>query len=791
MIKIANRALAALCLLCSFFLYAQDNKETASKAVAEYFFLDRENIHVQCNKSIYVTNEQIWFKGYVFHRKKNMPFFTTINVFATLTDETGQIYESKLLYANIGSFSGSFKLNSKIKSGRYYLQFYTSWMNNFTEDESAVTEVTIINEKFGPGNALSPADTSTVNIGINPEGGTFLSGVSNNIGITVSNCNKEPMDVSVIDIVDSKGQLIKKVQINKLGYGRFDLFPKAGETYKAILTVEDKKHEQALPQVQNTGLALEINNYTTADKTIITVRTNADGAKNYTDPFTLLIHKDDVNSVYEIDFKGKTEVKFAISKNDLSDGLNTTRLLDKDLNEVAQRLIYKYPTSTEDATFTRNGSNVASQTTDFNTRLTYPNMEVSISVLPENTISIDEANDIYSSLWLLPYIDTVRKANGKYYFTTLSKAKAYELDIYLLNQKSKYTWQNITQNPPKSTNLFDMGLILKGTVPAKLINKYAKVRLYSLAPRIDEVTEMDEKGDFYFNNFIIADSTHINFTLLTKGAQPKELNIKPILQNGNKKFNKTFKPLPRCVIQAETQTEIPAPEFPNFTPNTITLEETVIEKTRLKYEKSFGNSNLNGRKISVQDANLYHTALQYITARGSFKIDTDGSIGGNVHLYSRSGRTSLNGAQQEPIIYIDNIQQLDHNQLNVITMNEVDEIYMNPTAIVPSLRNYSGIIKLYLKHDYSAPRKNGTPDIMVKGGYARIEAFENARYNSTTSKGFENFGVISWEPSLMADENGVFTLKIPTTGQKTVKVLIEGFSADGKLISEIKTLNLQ
>jgi len=41
----------------------------------------------------------------------------------------------------------------------------------------------------------------------------------------------------------------------------------------------------------------------------------------------------------------------------------------------------------------------------------------------------------------------------------------------------------------------------------------------------------------------------------------------------------------------------------------------------------------------------------------------------------------------------------------------------------------------------------------------------------------------------MTDENGEFNLALPKMSSKPLKVLIEGFSADGKLISEIKTIN--
>ncbi|RZK84296.1 MAG: hypothetical protein EOO98_16850, partial [Pedobacter sp.] len=165
-----------LLFLCASSFAQEDKKEKIAKAVTDYFALERENIHVHLDKNVFTIDEAIWFKGYVFHRKKNIPFFSTINVFAALLDEEGKVVDSHLAYSNIGSFTGSFKLSKKLKSGRYYVRFYTNWMNNFTEDESFMYPVTIINGSDSKGLAGSKPNYSKVNIEFRAEGGTLLQG---------------------------------------------------------------------------------------------------------------------------------------------------------------------------------------------------------------------------------------------------------------------------------------------------------------------------------------------------------------------------------------------------------------------------------------------------------------------------------------------------------------------------------------------------------------------------------------------------------------------------------------
>lgn len=764
-------------------IFAQeDKKDLIAKAVTDYFFLERENIHVHFDKNVFMTDESIWFKGYVFHRKKNIPFFNTVNIYATLIDDEGKTISTQLIYGNIGSFSGSFKLGNQLKSGKYYLQFYTNWMNNFTEDESAVYEVSVINQSKGAGNVLAKADPSKINIEFRPEGGTLLFDAPNSIGIHISDCNHNPLPVTVVDIVDNTGKNIKKVQINKLGYGKFDLPAISTMGYKAVVIIDDIKHEQALPLAKPNGVSLEVNNFTTTDKTIVKIRTNKATLSSFLGkPLYILAHQDDKGAVFKINFNDKLEQTLVIPNTEIFTGINSIRLIDSDMNELAERIIYNYPQASLNAEITK--TEQKAENIEYTGKVNYPNMNLSISVLPENTISFDDSNDIFGSLLIQPCLDTTSKVAGKYYFSSLSKGKLYELDLYLINQKSKYKWNNILKNPPKSTYTFDMGLTLKAIIPASAGDtKSSKVRLYSLTSAIDEITTVNDKREFTFNNILIPDSTYVNFTLLKKGAKPKELTLLPQLLNARQKFNKPFTPQPHCYASIEGSTTA---EKLNIYKEAIELEEVKIDGNALKYANSFGNSYLQGYKISDTKANMYQTLINFIRTYGGFVVD---DRDGNLRILSRTVN-SINGAQSGPIIYLDNVQLVDYSMLTVIQMSEVDEIYMSSTAIVPSVRNYMGVIKVYLKKGVIGKSKNNTPEIMIKNGFERTIPFQNIVYNTTYDKGFDNFGVVDWEPTIMTDENGNFKFSIPKIYRKPIKVLIEGFSADGKLISEIKILD--
>jgi hypothetical protein len=768
-------------LSTSFTLQAQQSvKDTLAKKLENYFFLERENIHAQFNKSTFMTNEQVWFKGYVYHRKKNLPFYASVNIQANLMDASGTVIDSQLLYGNVGTFSGSFKLKENLASGRYYIQFFTNWMNNFLEDESSVYEVIFINPTTGAGNALAKADLSKINIDLFPEGGKFINGIANSFGVQVSDCNHEPVTVSVIDIADASGKVIQKVQVNKLGYGRFSLPAGTGTGYKAMATLEGVAHAQPFPAPAANGIAMEVNTLM-AGKTIITLRATIGSITTYANkPLFLVLHKDDATAIYDVDFKGKPELKIALANNDLFDGINTIRLVDADLKQVAERMVYKYPESTLNTQLT---ATIANDTVNIAGIVNAKNMSLSIAVLPQNTRSFDYSSDIYGSLGISLYIKNQKKQGARYYFEALSRAKMYELDLYLQCQQSKYEWSNILGPAPKGTYPFDIGVTVKGSVPKSMgTASDARVRMYSITSSIDETTEVDKDGNFEFRNIFTTDSAYVSLTYLRKGQKPKELNVVPSVLNYNRKFYKPFTPTPRCFITGA----LPDETTPNFFTEGIDLQEVTIEKTTLKYAKQSGNSNLRAYKISEMQANMYQILLNFIKTYGGFNVS---NTNGKVSILSRT-ITTINGAASGPIVYIDDMQQRDLDILNSIQLSEVDEIYMNPHAIVSSMNNFSGVIRIYRNKGAKGGVKNTTPEIILKNAFKKIPVFENVLYSNTADEGFVNFGVIDWKPVVVADENGKFSFTIPKTAQKTIKVIIEGFAIDGQLISEIKTITL-
>ncbi len=791
--KLLNTSLLMgfMLLLSQWSFAQQDKKEQISKALNDYFALERENIHVHFDKNVFLTTENIWFKGYVYHRKKNVPFFSCINIFASLINEEGAIVETKLLYGSLGNFSGSFKLNETFKSGKYYIQFYTNWMNNFTEDESSVYDVTIINPASGDIPPLNTEALPEINISLNPEGGAMVHGVNNIVGISVTGCDGNPIAANEAVILNSAGETIKKIPLNKLGYGRFDILAEDLTGYKVAVTVNGKTQEQQLPEIQVNGIALKVNNYALAGKTILKLRTNSTTLASFNSkPLYVVIQKDEKANILEMSFdSNNTELSVLLPDTDFFEGINTIRVLDSNLKQIAERLIYNFPKTVLNSQLSKISDD--NGTVEFAGKINSPNMNLSISVLPGATISLDETEDIYGALLISPYIDSHQKTAAKAYFSNISRSSKYELDLYLLNQKSKYLWNNILSGPPKSNYTFDIGLALKGTINQDIRSKEDyKVRIASLAGMIDEKVNINEKNEFFLNNLILSDSARLSFSLIKDGTKIQDLKLYPQVFNFDRKFNKRFRPSKTSCSYSESTVANEGFELPKFTTKTITLDEIEItgKTTELKHEKRFGNSQLRGYKITEAESKNFFYLLDLIRYHG-FDVKYGGMNGVSI-----TGRTvnTINGQPTRPVVWMDNMQMISFNMLQGIQTADVDELYINQHAVVPGVDNRMGKIKIYMKTDFSHRMKdNPATTFIVKNGFEKIEPFKNSEYiNTYDDTGFRNFGLIDWQPVITTDEKGEFKFSIPKLYFGQVKVLIEGLGPDGKMISEIKTITL-
>lgn len=764
-------------------------KENISKSLVNYFALDRENIHLHLNKSTYVNNEEIWLKGYIIEKKNHQPFAKTSNVYVSLLDSNGVILKTNLYYAENSTFDGQFKLQESYSTGIYYLQVYTNYMNNFVEDESSVYKITILNPSEK--NYIEPnkINYETTSVEFFPESGIFLEGASNVIGVNISDCNNNGVEVTNAEVFDEKGTLITNFSTNAFGFGRFEILSTTMEKYKVVYTLKNEKLEKELPMPVLKGIIFSVNNFILPNKTSIKVKTNERTLNEIkSENFMFVFHKTDESSFLDLTFKdGKTEQNFMVSNDQFSDGINTITLIDKNKSKVAERNIYQLSTFKNKLDVSVFKKSIDSISIAGITNM--PLSEISISILPNETKCDVLEKNIANSFDFDANLTTSFK-NASYYISDSNRRKQLELDNILLCEQSKYEWNKLLITPNSAKHDFDNGLTINGVVN-NLIGKKEdfKVKMSSLLDGVNETASLNDKNEFYFKNVIASDSTVVHFSLLTKKDKLEKIKLYTRLEDNNKKF---LKPLPintkNCSLITK-QEDLNLTMFPKIR-SSILLDSIKIaenfKKPKLKNELRFNNGMSRGFKITDDIARSYYDVLSFIAANG-YNVVYSGS--GNVDIISR-GMTSL--SHTHPAIFVNDVPESNFNFFIGMSLNDIDEIYINKRGYGGGTGTSGGIIRIYMKKiiNSNSTFNIKSQSLAITNGFQPIKKFQNPKYASFNDDGFKKFGTIHWEPKIVIDQNGNFNFSIPNYYQESVKVIIEGISSNGQLLSETRIIKI-
>ncbi|CAM3679916.1 hypothetical protein FLGE108171_10330 [Flavobacterium gelidilacus] len=753
----------------------QDNHKTITKSINDYYSLASENIHLHFNKSIYLTNETIWFKGYVIDKKSNGLNYSTTNVYVRVLDSDKNELVSKLFLASNGLIIGHLKLDETFSSGNYYIHTYTNFMNNFEEDESSLFPIEIVNTKDSPQkNNNNFLDNESINLAI--EGGKLLFDCDNTIGVQIKNCIGKGVKLNNIKVYDSKNMLINQFATNEQGYGKFDILKTKNEQYKIVIEQNTGNIEKNLPFVITEGVSMNVNNYSDEKKTFIKIHTNKfTFNKNKDKKFTLLIQQNDQVNLKDFIFKSLSN-DIIIDKTSLFKGINIIRVLDENNKALAERIIYNHIKNKSAIVLEK--SIISKDTLLIKGNLKDKIANFSISVLPAETISSFEKNAITSELNFNNYLLNKLEDNS-YYFKDFDRFKQYELDLFLLNQNAKkYDWNNILTKKPSINYPFDAGLTIEGTLNQTITNKdNYKLNISSFANGINFSGEIDDKNNFKFENIVAVDSTTFFISLLNKKSEYEKINLYSTVSNNKNKF---LKNLPIIKTKCKNISFTPLTEFNSDFPypNNTTLLREVVLTDKVEERNFLQKGASQGYKISKDDADLYHNVAVFTQSHG-FDVTF---VGTQLTIVGRPGGS--NG--RRPVIYINDFPLYNYDELVNINLHDIDDIYINKRTFVPGIPEPTGVIRIYTKSKTGKMKEEviNSKSIIISNGFQKEIAYKNPQYITYSNLSFRKYGTIDWIPNIFTDENGEFEFKIPTLEQKSILLNIQGLDNEGNFYYE-------
>lgn len=768
--------------------YSQEVREKSilNDKLNNYFNLSRENIYLHFNKDTYISDETIWFKGYIMDKSSGSLNLETTNVYISLLDAQKKIIGTKLFLSRFGTINGNWDLDKNLNSGTYYIHAFTNFMNNFDENESSIFRLEVLNSKeFALNEVYDPLENVTIEL--NPEGGNLIFNCDNKIGVKIKDCKGNGIKINNIKVYDSKDNMVNQFSTNSQGYGAFQLLNTKNETYKISIENNNGKIEKTLPNASIEGVNINCNNSLNNDNIIVEIKTNSftlDKIKNK--KFKLLVHKNNEFIFSEIEINKSTE-KIILSKNDLFEGVNYLRLLDEKNNSISERVIYNHLANNNALIF--NKVKIENDSLVLRGKIKTTG-NLSISSLPEKSNSSHESNSIVSALKLNNYLHSPIE-NYPYYFEDFNRNKNFELDLALLNQKIlKYDWKNILFKHPKNTYEFQKGVNISITLNQILPKNSKSVFTGNLIIPSENtiITEvMNNNDEFVFKNVIVRDSTEVVFSL----------------NNNDKKHNKQINSLAR-VFNSFTRVKIPEiiycssssyikKEYQNleFPINNKTIQlknvEVIKRREEMKLNNTAQNKMARGIKINPDTENL--SLLQFLVKNGYNVTSSPLSV----KVYN-IGMTKANGSPSEPVILIDDFPVTDLTILRDYNSSDVDEIYFNKfDNSNRTINNETGSIKIYLRRDI-AVKKYTTKGLKVNritNAFEIEKTFLNPYDSNFNGEAFEKHGTIDWIPNILTDNNGYFQIKTPILEQEKILFNIQGIDNDSNLYYENIVINVK
>lgn len=804
--KIKSVVLSSLFFLITIHIgypQVESSKDKITKAYSNYFKLPRETIFLHLNKNTYISGEELWFKGYIYNSQKNIPFTSTTNIQVSLYDSIGNRIKHKKFIANNGFAKGNFSIDSTYKSGTYYIKASTNWMRNFIEDKSHIQKITIYNNHI-PKNKTLPK--RTYDIQFLPEGGHIVSNIKNTVAVKVTDQFGNGIPFKKATLRDEFNYELVSFNSSLYGLSKFNFVPNQTIKYNVVFMFEngDKKVID-LPKVEKEGIILSVEKHN-KKQVAITLKTNDVTKLKIRDKkYSVFIHRD--GNAKKINVKIPENINYAIFLMNIDEfykGMNIITLFDGDI-PISERLFFNkegignkwltsittYPTTNQDSILVHLNTNVKRK-------------NLSISVLPENTLSYNHKNNILSAFYLTPYVRG-HIENPSYYFKNSNEIKEAQLDLLLLTQGwSKYSWQHIFNKPPKNHFAFNVGETLKGRIN---INLAKKERIY-LHPTLNTKGQLIDikNNQFSLNGIFPKRGDLLKFSIITSRGKlrPPKMYLTQNTSNTDTIINTSF------FIDDKTSKLKPI-SLPSFNQEeTLELYEVVLTGKKKKVSES--NTNIPTfirNRVTEVDEDIIVKSRRFadiIRSRGYEVVEelsTRSFSRVSIRVRKQQSFQDLNNAFPSPLVYLDGVQLFDFDILYGLKTEDVESYYFDRIGATAGLRGAGGVIYINTRRNtfgdlptfhsrYSESDPVKVFSYNVTQGFESPKTFYTPKYTRYDDTAFENFGVIHWEPEAITDPKGNYSFTMLNTGVEEVFFFIEGMNEEGQLFSikkKVQTLS--
>jgi hypothetical protein len=428
----------------------------------------QEKVFLHTDKTVYASGEILWFKTYVTDANTNcFSFLSKICYVEIIGADKKPLLQGKI-DVDSGRGNGSFLIPSSIRTGNYLIRAYTNWMKNFAPENYFEQTITIINpnKRIEVDNAGSVPEVS---IQFFPEGGNLVYGLSNNIAFKITNAYGKGLAANGF-IINEKNDTITSFQTEKFGMGSFSFTPVNGNKYHAVVTVNNKSFNSALPDIYNKGWVMHIAD--NGNSLLVNVSCDIESEHNV----FLFIQNHDSIKLATVQSLKDGATNFALNKSDLGEGISRLTIFNEKRQPVCERLYFKRPDKILQIKMNDIHQEYNQRSpVNINIRTSLTNgdsisADMSVSVYLTDSLQPEQKLNLLSYLWLASEIRGNIESPG-YYFDSSGDEVAKTTDNLILTQGwRRFKWENVlTKTAPSFTFLPELeGHIITGKIFPKV-----------------------------------------------------------------------------------------------------------------------------------------------------------------------------------------------------------------------------------------------------------------------------------------------------------------------------------
>jgi hypothetical protein len=580
-----------ICLFVASTVFSQNNisgpdiSNAYSRSENQYI---QEKLYVHTDKDTYISREILWFRIYFLDGFYNRPGSFSKIAYIEILDKNNLAVVQQKASLKAGESSGSLVIPTSLPSGMYKFRAYSNWMKNFGAEGFFEKPIRILNPNMLE-NDSATAKSQEYDIQFFPEGGNLVQNLANKVGFRITDRFGKGQDFESI-LVSSNGDTILKFRPLHMGLGNFSFIPVAGQVYRAIIQVPNRKQiQKELPVPYPSGLVMSIKKNMDSEVVVKVISsTDMDTQAVY-----LFVNSTRAALPLKKGQLSNHQAEFLIKSAELQDGISRFTLFNQEGQPVSERLFFKYPenkflisAATDPEYAKRKKINLDLLTRDQAGKPVSANMSLAVYRI-DSLQNVDES-DIISYYYLIAGLGPVE--SPAFYFRDTVKAKEENIDNLMLTHGwRKYNWEQLLKGKsfspvyaPELNGHIIVGKVVNGKTHSAVPNADTYLSIPSGRTQF-RTTTSDSKGMVKFELTDFYGSEELISQVNTKKDTVSQVEI-------SNPFSQEYSPFP-----------VPAFSAPSKFSTTL-LDQSIHEQVQHIYD----GPKLNRFEMQPVDTNTFY-----------------------------------------------------------------------------------------------------------------------------------------------------------------------------------------